>query len=171
MADQGVPRERLKGSWAGAFGNPQFLPSMYLRLARDGDGDGDRDIWHSQADTLASIANYFRDAGWRRGEPWGVRATIPTGFNRASIATRLVSPVCPRVHARHSVWKPVREWRELGIVPQRSIADSTMATLFEPDGPGTPAWLLTGNYRVILHYNCSNYYALSVGLLADEIAR
>jgi lytic murein transglycosylase len=171
MADQGVPRERLKGSWAGAFGNPQFLPSMYLRLARDGDGDGDRDIWHSQADTLASIANYFRDAGWRRGEPWGVRATIPTGFNRASIATKLVSPVCPRVHARHSVWKPVREWRELGIVPQRSIADSTMATLFEPDGPGTPAWLLTGNYRVILHYNCSNYYALSVGLLADEIAR
>jgi lytic murein transglycosylase len=171
MADQGVPRDRLKGSWAGAFGNPQFLPSMYLRLARDGDGDGDRDIWHSRADTLASIGNYFRDAGWRSGEPWGVRATIPAGFDRASIATKLVSPVCPRVHARHSVWKSVREWRAVGIDPRGAIADSTMATLFEPDGPGTPAWLLTGNYRVILHYNCSNYYALSVGLLADEIAR
>jgi lytic murein transglycosylase len=170
MADQGVPRERLKGSWAGAFGNPQFLPSMYLRLARDGDGDGDRDIWHSRADTLASIANYFRDAGWRQGQPWGVRAAIPTGFDRGSVAPRLASPTCPRVHARHSVWKPVSEWRALGITPQQHLPDSTIATLFEPDGPGTPAWLLTGNYRVILHYNCSNYYALSVGLLADEIA-
>jgi lytic murein transglycosylase len=171
MADQGVPRDRLKGSWAGAFGNPQFLPSMYLRLARDGDGDGDRDIWHSRADTLASIGNYFRDAGWRSGEPWGVRVRIPDGFDRGSVASKLVSPTCPRVHARHSVWKPVSEWRAMGFAPSAPIADSTVATLFEPDGPGTPAWLLTGNYRVILHYNCSNYYALSVGLLADEIAR
>jgi membrane-bound lytic murein transglycosylase B len=171
MADQGVPQSRLKGSWAGAFGNPQFLPSMFLRLARDGDGDGDRDIWGSRADTLASIANYFRDAGWRPGQPWGVRAAIPAGFDRGSVATRLTAPSCPRVHSRHSEWKTVREWRELGITPQSYLTDSTMASLFEPDGPGTPAWLLTGNYRVILQYNCSNYYALSVGLLADEIAR
>ncbi len=171
MADQGVPQSRLKGSWAGAFGNPQFLPSMFLRLARDGNGDGDRDIWGSRADTLASIANYFRDAGWRTGESWGVRASIPAGFDRGAVANRLTSPTCPRVHARHSVWKTVREWRELGIAPQANLPDSTMAMLFEPDGPGTPAWLLTGNYRVILQYNCSNYYALSVGLLADEIAR
>jgi lytic murein transglycosylase len=171
MADSGVPRERLKGSWAGAFGNPQFLPSMYLRLARDGDGDGDRDIWNSRADTLASIANYFRDAGWRAGEPWGVRATIPAGFDRTSVTTRLSAPSCPRVHARHSQWKTVDEWRTAGVMPQTTISGSTMVTLFEPDGPGTPAWFLTGNYRVILHYNCSNYYALSVGLLADEIAR
>ena len=71
---------------------------------------------------------------------------------------------------RHSVYKPVREWRSLGIQPQRGIGDDTLATLFQPDGPGTPAWLLTSNYRVILEYNCSNYYAMSVGLLADEIA-
>lgn len=171
MAERGVPRERMVGSWAGAFGNPQFLPSVYLRLARDGDGDGDIDIWHSRDDTLASIANYFRDAGWRPGEPWGVRATIPAGFDRAGVASRLNPPGCARVHARHSRWRTVEEWRALGVVPQAPLPAGTMTTLFEPDGPGTAAFLLTGNYRVILHYNCSNYYALSVGLLADEIAR
>jgi membrane-bound lytic murein transglycosylase B len=161
----------MQGSWAGAFGNPQFLPSVYLRTAVDGDGDGSRDIWSSRADTLASIANYFRDAGWRPGEPWGVRATVPASFDRAGVMPRTLPPTCTRVHARHSQWKPVSEWRALGIVPQRAIADDTVATLFEPDGPNAPAYLLTGNYRVILQYNCSNYYALSVGLLADEIAR
>ena len=171
MADQGVPRERMLGSYAGAFGNPQFLPSVYLRTAVDGDGNGTRDIWTSRADTLASIANYFRDAGWRSGEPWGVRALIPAGFNRSAVASRLAPDSCARVHARHSQWQTVSEWRALGVVPQAAIGDDTLASLFEPDGPGTPAYLLTGNYRVILQYNCSNYYALSVGLLADEIVR
>ena len=171
MVDQGVPRQRLKGSWAGAFGNPQFLPSVYLRSAADGDGDGDRDIWSSRADTLASIANYFRDAGWRSGEPWGAAASVPAGFDRSGIITRLVSPACPRVHARLSGWKSVAEWRQLGVMPQTAIGEQVQATLFEPDGPGAQAYLLTGNYRVILQYNCSNYYAMSVGLLADEISR
>ncbi len=171
MAERGVPRWRMVGSWAGAFGNPQFLPSVYLRLARDGDGDGDADIWNSRADTMASVANYFRDAGWRRGEPWGVRATVSPAFDRSAINPKLSPPSCARVHQRHSVWKTVAEWRAAGVTPQAPIADATMATLFEPDGPGNGSFLLTGNYRVILHYNCSNYYALSVGLLADEIAR
>ena len=171
MADRGVPRDRMLGSWAGAFGNPQFLPSVYLRVARDGDGDGDADIWNSRADTFASIANYFRDAGWRAGEPWGVRASTPANLDRGLITNHLESPTCPAVHNRHSVWKTVAEWRALGVVPQGSISDQTLATLFEPDGTGNGIYLLTGNYRVILHYNCSNYYALSVALLADEIAR
>lgn len=171
VADKGVNRSTLKGSWAGAFGNPQFLPSVYLRLAADGDGDGDRDIWNSREDTLASIANYFRDAGWRQGQPWGVRASIPASLNRESIKNRTVSPVCSRVHERHSQWKTVAEWRELGVRPQKYLPDNTMVSLFEPDGVNEPAWLLTGNYRVILEYNCSNYYAMSVGLLADEIKR
>ena len=171
MADQGVPRERMFGSYAGAFGNPQFLPSVYLRTAVDGDGNGTRDIWNSRADTLASIANYFRDAGWRQGEPWGVRASVPASLNRSAVASRLVADSCARVHARHSQWKTVAEWRSLGVQPLGAIDDDTLASLFEPDGPGTAAYLLTGNYRVILQYNCSNYYALSVGLLADEIAR
>jgi lytic murein transglycosylase len=171
IADTGVPRSTLVGSWAGAFGNPQFLPSVYLRAAVDGDGDGDRDIWNSEADTLHSIANYFRDAGWRRGEPWAVRAYTPNSLDRAAIQTRMVAPVCPRVHVRHSRWMTVREWRQLGVIPQGAIADDTMASLFEPDGPSAPSYLLTNNYRVILEYNCSNYYAMSVGLLADEIGR
>lgn len=171
VADKGYPRSMLVGSWAGAFGNPQFLPSVYLRLAKDGDGDGRANIFSNRADTFASIANYFRDAGWRTGQPWGVRAYVPAGFDVDRYKTKLNAQVCPRVHERHSQWKTVREWRELGIQPQRQLGDDVMASLFQPDGPGTPAWLLTANYRVILEYNCSNYYAMSVGLLADEIAQ
>lgn len=171
IANRGYSREQLRGSWAGAFGNPQFLPSVYLRLAADGDGDGRANIFSNRADTLASIANYFRDAGWRTGQPWGVRASMPEGFEVNAYRTRLAAPVCPRVHERLSQWKTVAEWRALGVRPQRAIADDAMTSLFQPDGPGTPAWLLTANYRVILEYNCSNYYAMSVGLLADEIAR
>ncbi len=172
MIDRGVPRERLKGSWAGAFGYPQFLPSIYLRLARDGDGDGVANIWSNEADTLASIANYFVNAGWRPGQPWGVAVNVPSGFNRAVVANRTRSPRCGRVFDRHSGWKTMAEWRALGVVPQSGSwpADNIQATLLEPDGPGRTAYLLTGNYRVILDYNCSNFYALSVGLLADEVA-
>ncbi len=172
MIDRGVPRAKLVGSWAGAFGNPQFLPSVYLRVAQDSDGDGLADIWSSRPDTLSSIANYFRDAGWRPGQPWGVAVAVPSTLDRASLGTSLVSPRCPQVFARHSAWRAMREWRALGVTPQgAALADDVQATLIEPDGQGRTGYLLTGNYRVILDYNCSNFYALSVGLLADEIAR
>lgn len=169
IADKGYPREQLVGSYAGAFGNPQFLPSVYLRLATDGDGDGRADIFANRADTFASIANYFRDAGWRPNEPWGVPAAVPPGFEVSAYRTRLVSPVCPRVHERLSRWMTVAEWRAVGVEPLRPLGENVMTAFFQPDGPGTRAWLLTGNYRAILEYNCSSYYALSVGLLADEI--
>ncbi|SEI99600.1 lytic murein transglycosylase [Sphingomonas sp. OV641] len=173
IMDRGISRETLKGSWAGATGNPQFLPSIYLRLAKDGDGDGRADIWNSQADTLASIGNYFVNAGWRPGQPWGFAVSVPSSFNRSGLRNRLVSPRCPRVFERHSTWRTMAEWRALGIVPQGRAwpADDVLATLMEPDGPGQTAYLLTGNYRVILDYNCSNFYALSVGLLADAVER
>jgi len=173
MIDRGVPREKLVGSWAGAFGGPQFLPSVYLRLARDGDGDGIADLWSSEADTLASIANYFRNAGWRPGQPWGFAVSVPATLDRSGIATRTISPRCPRVFERHSQWKTIAEWRALGLAPLRRAwpADNIQAALIEPDGQGKPGYLLTGNYRVILDYNCSNFYALSVGLLADEVER
>jgi lytic murein transglycosylase len=171
IADTGIPRSTLVGSWAGAFGNPQFLPSIYLRLAVDADGDGVRNIWTSEADTLHSIANYFRDAGWRPGQPWAVRAYAPNTVDREAIRSRTVPTDCPRVHSRFSRWMPVSEWRQRGVIPQAPIGENVMAALFEPDGPAGASYLLTQNYRVILEYNCSNYYAMSVGLLADEIAR
>jgi membrane-bound lytic murein transglycosylase B len=173
IIDSGVPRERMVGSWAGAFGGPQFLPSVYLRLARDGDGDGTIDLWRSEADTLASIANYFQNAGWRPGQPWGFAVSVPATIDRTRLESRSVAPRCPRVHERHSQWRTIAEWRAIGLVPQGAAwpDDMVQATLLEPDGPGQAAYLLTGNYRVILDYNCSNFYALSVGLLADEVAR
>ncbi|HEX8262803.1 MAG TPA: lytic murein transglycosylase [Allosphingosinicella sp.] len=173
MIDRGVPRSRLKGSWAGATGHPQFLPSVWLRLARDGDGDGRADIWRSEPDALASIANYLSNAGWKPGVPWGLAVRVPPGLDRAALRSTLRAPRCPRVHERHSRWLTIAEWRRLGLVSQNGIwpRDSEMASLIEPDGPGATAYLLTGNYRAILDYNCSNFYALSVGLLADAIAR
>ena len=171
MIDRGVPQYAITGSWAGALGKPQFLPSVYLKLARDGDGDGYADIWRSEVDAMTSIANYFVNAGWRRGEEWGFAVNVPADFNRASVQSRSVAPRCPRVFARHSQWKTISEWRQLGMLPQRGFwpKDSMMATLIEPDGIGSTSYLLGGNYRVILDYNCSNFYALSVGLLADEV--
>ncbi|HEU0099531.1 MAG TPA: lytic murein transglycosylase [Allosphingosinicella sp.] len=173
MIDRGVPRNRLKGSWAGATGHPQFLPSVWLRLGADGDGDGRSDIWRSEPDALASIANYLSNAGWRPGVPWGVAVRVPAGFDRNRVRNNLRAPRCPRVYERHSRWQTFGEWRRMGIVVQNGIwpRDTEMASLIEPDGPGATAYLLTTNYRTILDYNCSNFYALSVGLLADAIAR
>jgi membrane-bound lytic murein transglycosylase B len=140
-------------------------------LAKDGTGDGYADIWNSEADAVASIANYFVNAGWRRGDPWGIAVRVPSSLNRSAIENKTVAVRCPRVHERHSQWKTMAEWRALGVAPVtgRTLNDDTLATLLEPDGPGQTAYLLTGNYRVILDYNCSNFYGLSVGLLADEI--
>ena len=171
LLDRGTPRSRLKGSWAGATGYPQFMPTNVLRLATDGDGDGYANIWSSEPDGLASIAAYLRDAGWKPNVHWGIPVSVPSTLNRAAIASRLQAPRCPRVYARHSQWKTMREWRALGVRPLRkTIADTEMATLIEPDGRDATAYLLTTNYRSILDYNCSNFYALSVGLLADAIA-
>jgi membrane-bound lytic murein transglycosylase B len=100
-------------------------------------------------------------------------ATVPAGFDRREMVTRLVSPRCPRVFERHSKWRTVAEWRRLGVIPRggQGLAEDEMVSLLEPDGPGNTAYLLTTNYRTILDYNCSNFYALAVGLVADGIAR
>jgi lytic murein transglycosylase len=173
MLDRGIPRSRLRGSWAGATGHPQFLPSVWLRVAVDWDRDGRADIWQSAPDALASIANYFARAGWRPGVPWGVAVSVPAGLDRSALRSRVGAPRCPRVFERHSRWLSFAEWRRLGVVPLGGAfpRDGEMATLIEPDGPGRTAYLTTTNYRVILDYNCSNFYALSVGLLADAVAR
>jgi membrane-bound lytic murein transglycosylase B len=162
----------LKGSWAGATGFPQFLPSVALRLRADGDNDGYANIWTSELDGLASIASYLRDAGWKPSVRWGVYVSVPQNLNRAALRSTITAPKCPQVYKRHTRWLRVSEWRALGVVPYGTgLPDSEMATLFEPEGPDGTGYLLTNNYRAILDYNCSNFYAMSVGLLADAIAQ
>ena len=129
------------------------------------------DIWNNELDGLASIASYFRDAGWKPNVAWGIRVRTPANLDRAALVSRTTAPRCPQVYRRHSRWLTMREWRALGVAPVgRSLPDSEMATLIEPDGPDSTAFLATSNYRVILDYNCSNFYAISVGVLADAIA-
>jgi len=172
LMDQGVPRWRLKGSWAGATGYPQFMPSVALRLRADGDGDGYADIWENELDGLASIAAYLRDAGWKPNLAWAIAVRTPSNLNRAAIVSRTTAPRCPQVYRRHSRWLTMREWRALGVSPLgRTLPENEMASLIEPDGPDATAYLATTNYRAILDYNCSNFYAISVGVLADAITR
>jgi membrane-bound lytic murein transglycosylase B len=173
MMDMGIPRERLVGSWAGAFGLPQFLPTVYLKLGIDGDGDGKSEIWNNEADAVASIGNYLRNAGWRAGEPWGIAVNVPDSLDRAPLRTKMAPTKCRRVMGAHSKWQSMREWREMGLVPVSASwpDDDVLATLLEPDGQGKTAYLLTGNYRAVLDYNCSNHYALTVGLIANAVSQ
>jgi membrane-bound lytic murein transglycosylase B len=127
-------------------------------------------IWNNQADALASIAHYLQVSGYKRGEHWGHAVSVPDSLDRAAIATETASPRCPRVFQRHSRYLTAAEWRSRGVVFQGTPPpDDTLLSLLEADGPGRTAYLLSGSYRAILDYNCSNFYALSVGLLADEI--
>jgi len=174
LLDRGViARNAFVGSWAGATGQPQFLPSSYLAHAADGNGDGRADIWNDRTDALASIASFVAAKYWTKGQPWAQRVYVPPGLDRERV--RNLTPVgsCPGMNWRHSRWLSVKDWRALGVVPLGAPlpADATLATLIEPDGPGTGGYLTYGNYRAILRYNCTNYYALSVALLADAIRR
>ena len=175
LIDRGmVTRATLKGSWAGATGQPQFLPSSYDRFAVDGDGDARADIWANDADTVASIAHYLQLSGWRADSGWAVAVTVPPTLDRARLRALTRAAQCARPLAQHSRWLTIAEWRGLGVVPligHAAPADARYATLIEPDGPGQGAYLTFGNYRALLAYNCSNFYALSVGSLADALAR
>jgi membrane-bound lytic murein transglycosylase B len=172
IVDRGLaPRALLRGSWAGAMGQPQFLPSSYLAYAADGDGDGRIDIWNSDADTAASIANYLEKHGWARGLGWGQSVTLPTGFDREAVRNPVRPTTCIKPMERHSRWLPAADWRRLGVTSARPLpADATPMSLVEPDGAGQGAYLTTANYRVLMDYNCSNFYALSVALLGDAVA-
>jgi lytic murein transglycosylase len=171
MVERGLaPRSRLKGSWAGAMGQPQFLPSSYLAYARDGDGDGIADIWTSEADTLASIANYLAENGWQRGVPWGLKVEVPASFDRARVVNPVKPSSCIRPLERHSRPLPAAEWLKHGITAAQPLPDVPLV-LIEPDGPGQGAYLVTASYRALMAYNCSNFYALSVALLGDAVAR
>jgi lytic murein transglycosylase len=152
------PRSRLKGSWAGAMGQTQFIPTMYLSTAVDMDGDGRRDIWGSSADSLASAANLLMKGGWVRGQSWAREVTVPPGFDYSVTEGPKETPL----------W-----WAELGVVradglPWSGADAMAQAQLIAPAGAGGPLFLLFPNHFVIRQYNNSLAYALGVGLLADR---
>jgi lytic murein transglycosylase len=149
----------MRGSWAGAMGQTQFMPTAFRKYAVDGDGDGRRDIWGSQADVFASTANYLRAFGWTPGEPWGGEVRLPADF--------------PWDQAEIDIEKPVGEWRALGVKLAHGGAlpkTASPASIVAPAGHRGPAFIVYGNFRTILSYNYSSAYALAVGHLADRLA-
>ena len=154
------------------MGQPQFLPSSLLAYGTDGDGDGRIDIWTSGDDVAASISRYLQTKGWQRGQGWGVAVNVPPALDRERVRNLVQPTECVRVLAKHSRWIPLGEWRRLGLGRADGNpwpGEDTLATLVEPDGPGGAAYLTFGNYRRLLDYNCSNFYALSVALLGDAL--
>lgn len=171
LVQGGLTRAHLRGSYAGATGYPQFMPSVVLRLRADGDNDGRSDIWNNEVDAFASIANYLRNAGWKSGVPWGVAVQVPPSLDRNGLRQSSSGNGC-RAAMRHSRWLPLSDWRALGVRSANgTLADTEPMALLEPEGRGETAYLVTRNFHAILDYNCSNAYAMSVALLSDAIAR
>src|SRR5690606_32490141 len=160
---------RLKGSWAGAMGQVQFMPSSYLAWAEDFDGDGRKDIWTSLPDIFASIANYLKGHGWV-DRPWGFAVRVPDA-TRSDVAAVPRREAGCRAARTLSEPAPLAEWRRLGVVlagGARLPASSRTASLLQIEDR---AWLVTPSYEAILAYNCAHTYALSVGLLADRLSQ
>lgn len=155
-----VPPAKLTGGWAGAMGQPQFMPSSYLAYAVDFEGHGRRDIWDSKPDVFASIANYLARNGWRRGEPWGQPVRLPPGFNVAS--------------AGRERRRTLGEWSRDGVLREDgkpfSRTDVSGAVIV-PDGtPPGEGFMVYANFMSIRRYNPSDFYALAVGLLGNAAA-
>jgi membrane-bound lytic murein transglycosylase B len=149
---------QMKGSWAGAMGQSQFMPSSFLNFAVDENGDGRKDIWNTKADIFGSIANYLKTNGWNDALTWGRPVRLPADFKRelADIKT----------------FRPLNEWRAMGVrqidgraLPPRDIS----AAVMYPGKPEEGAYLIYQNFPVILHWNRSRYFATAVGMLADRI--
>lgn len=149
--------DRLTGSWAGAMGHTQFIPTTYLAHAVDYDGDGKRDVWGPPHDALASAANYLAVSGWQRGKTWGVEVTLPSEFDYDL--------------ADGKTKKSIHEWLKIGISLKlgNKISMSDAARLFLPGGASGPAFLLFKNFDVIKRYNNADAYALAIGHLSDRI--
>jgi lytic murein transglycosylase len=156
-----IAASRMMGSWAGALGQPQFMPSSYLKYAVDFDGDGHRDIWNSVPDALASIANYLSERGWQRNRDWGFEVSIPANVSCAQEGPDLA--------------RPVADWAKMGITrisgkafPVNDLTADGM--MLVPAGRHGPEFVVTPNFYVIKEYNNSDLYALFIGNLADRIA-
>lgn len=155
-----APGKAMKSSWAGALGQPQFMPSNFLKYAADGDGDRRADIWRSEADTIHSIANYLAKHGWKKGRDWGFEVVVP-----ASVSCALEGP---------DQGRPIRKWAEMGITrvsgkpfPAHELRGEGYLML--PAGRYGPAFIVTPNFYVLKDYNFSDNYALFVGHVGDRI--
>ena len=148
--------EKLRGSWAGAFGHTQFMPSTYLRLAVDGDGDGHSNLVDSIPDALASTANFLRNAGWQPGAIWGYEVRVPAGYGGASGRTNK---------------KPLAHWQKVGIhrIDGKPLNGPGPAGLLLPAGADGPAFLVFKNYDAIFSYNGATSYALAISLLSEQL--
>jgi len=150
--------DKMNGSWAGAMGHTQFIPTTYQMFAVDYDGDGKRNIWSDVPDALASTASYLRHANWQPGQTWGYEVTLPKGFNPKKVSDKTL--------------KRLADWQKLGFTrvggePFPRPGDK--ASLLAPAGTNGPAFLVLNNFRSILHYNVSTSYALGVGHLSDRL--
>ena len=163
-----IELERLKGSWAGALGQPQFMPSSYLRYAQDFDGDGRRDIWASQADVFASIAYYLQQHGWHTGSTWGREVAVARGISTVLDGLPRRTEGC-RARRSMSIPQPLDEWRRIGLttIDKKPLPRADLTASLIRDG--ARAFLVYDNYEALLDYNCAHSYALSVGLLADRL--
>ena len=158
LQNRDIDRAHMLGSWAGAMWQTQFLPSVYLAYAVDADGDGRRDIWGSEADVMASTANFLAASGWQANQPWGWEVTLPPGFDYALADAKL-----RQTNAA---------WAGLGVqaVDAMPLPPGADSALLLPAGARGPAFLVGPNFRVILRYNNATSYALAVSLLAQRIA-
>lgn len=151
-----IAPEKMLGSYAGAMGQPQFMPDSYLKLAVDWNGDGKRDIWNNTADVLASIANYLAKTGWTDGGDWGAEISLPAGFD-------------PSLAGRDKP-RTTEEWAALNVRPDGAIVPGRKAVVIQPGGPGGDSFLYyTGPLKAVRDYNPSDYYAVSVNLIGDRI--
>ncbi len=151
----------MKGSWAGAMGQNQFMPSSFHAYAVDGNGDGRRDIWTTLPDVFASTANYLSKSGWNGNQRWGRKVKLPAGF--------------PKSLTGKKIKKSILEWKSMGVTLPNGRplphVPGIRASIITPDGTAGPAYITYGNYRTIMKWNNSTYFATSVGLLADLIAK
>jgi membrane-bound lytic murein transglycosylase B len=170
ILDRGyIGLDQLKGSWAGAMGQPQFMPSSYLKWAQDFDQDGDRDIWRSEPDVFASIANYLKEHGWSAERTWGREVRLPDGGMDSMRDTVGLRAEGCRAEREMTNRLPLAKWHDLGVrtaaggaLPKVEVEASLLHS-------GKRAYLLYRNYEALLEYNCAHSYALAVALLADQI--
>jgi len=151
-----IDPRRLNGSWAGAFGHTQFMPSTFQRLAVDLDGDGRRDVVDSVPDAVGSTANFLKKAGWNAGLPWGFEVRIPPGYGGPS---------------GRKAKRPVSSWASLGVtrIDGRPLAGDYPAGLLLPAGPNGPAFLVTRNFDALYSYNAAESYGLAIAVLSDRL--